>query len=174
MVFNLNYINSQTASVFKNIYTSTVTERDIAKNNAEIFYRQWKQIQDPEFFIKLRRENIKKAIENEKLKLNAILKASFQDYKRLRKYLDIQVETIKTNNNIEDLLKKDIDNNNNKLKTVISDISYNKNILDEKKNMLTTHERRKSLSLIVTSVILILILVTIIMRLDFDKLKNSL
>lgn len=172
MVFNLNYINSYNASVYKQIYISTIRERDIAKNNAEIYYRQWKQIQDPEFFIKLRRENIKKAIENEKLKLNAILKASFQDYKRLRKHMDIQVETIKTNNNIEDLLKKDIDNNNNKLKTIISDISYNKNILDEKKNMLTTHERRKSLSLMVTSVILILILVTIIMRLDFDKLKN--
>ena len=168
-----NYVNSLLAASLKNNYITLVKDRDESKTNAEIYYKEWRLLQDPEFFVKLRRENIKKAIENEKLKLNAILKASFQDYKRLRKNLDIQIETIKTNDNITNSLKINMYDNENNLKNIISDISYNKNILNKKKNMLTEHERRKSLSLIITSVILILILVTIIMRLDFDSLKGS-
>ena len=108
-----NYVNSLLAASLKNNYITLVKDRDESKTNAEIYYKEWRLLQDPEFFVKLRRENIKKAIENEKLKLNAILKASFQDYKRLRKNLDIQIETIKTNDNITNSLKINMYDNEN-------------------------------------------------------------
>jgi len=131
-------------------------------------YRTWRNRTDSNWEKKESRLKVKNAIENEKMKLNAILSQSWKQYDGLAELHNEQSKSINKKHEYIKSLNDIKDNNQQKLDTIITGINLNTVINDTNYSLTSKHSKKVILSYMLITTMLLCILVAVFVK--FSKL----